>query len=137
MGLFRKKQKAITDYPQIGGRHKNGDRMFGLAGEYARVMAERGTPKASSLLKTSTTPLIESVRVGDQLRVEWDGRHWWVSLAEGRVGRLTWYIGLRTNVGNVDGPSPYDFDDGTLNVETVTINTEGVVVDVGGVVVPD
>jgi hypothetical protein len=57
---------------------------------------------------------------------------------EGAVGRLSWSKGLRERTAYApDGPSPYDFDDGTLYVQHVTVNAAGEVVDCGGYVVPD
>jgi len=129
---------AADGHPQVGSMHKNGDRMYGIAGPYARVLAARGTPKLSSLYHSTVTEEIRSVRVGDTLRVEWDGAHWWASSRAGRVGRLTWSKGLRDRTAYApDGRSPYDFDDGTLHVQTVTVDRAGTVVDCGGYVIPD
>lgn len=131
---------VAAGHPQVGSDHKNGDRMFGIAGPYARVLAGRGTPKLSSLYHSTVTEHIRSVRVLDELRVEWDGmKHWWASSAAGPVGRLSWSKGLRDSVANLpDGTrNPYDFDNGTLHVQTVTVNRAGDVVDCGGYVVPD
>jgi hypothetical protein len=44
----------------------------------------------SILLRSSVTPLVADVRIGDELTVERDGKHWWASSATGRLGRLTW-----------------------------------------------
>jgi hypothetical protein len=77
---------AADGHPQIGLTHKNGDRMFGNAGLYSRVLTGRGTPKLSSLYHSTVTKHIRSVRVGDQLRVEWDGGWVWRG-AVTRTGR--------------------------------------------------
>lgn len=130
----------IAGYPQVGSTHKNGDRMFGNAGPYARTLAARGTPKLSSLYHSTVTDRIRSVRVHDTLRVEWDGmKHWWASDATGVVGRLSWSKGYRDHVANLpaDAQNPYDFDNGTLHVQTVTVNRAGQVVDCSGYVIPD
>lgn len=125
-------------HPQIGMQHKNGNRVFGIAEPFARTLAERGTPKASSLLRSTVTEHVRAVRVGVELRVVWDGSHWWVSSPAGTVGRLTWSKGLRSGTAYAPGArSPYDFDAGTLHVQSVTVDTAGVVVDCGGYVVPD
>lgn len=129
---------AAEGHPQIGSTHKNGDRMFGLAGPFARTLAERGTPKASSLYRSTVTERVRAVRVGDELSVAWDGTYWWASSPAGVVGRLTWSKGLRTETAYAPGEgSPYDFDAGVLRVQSVTVDTTGVVVDCGGYVVPD
>lgn len=129
---------AAGGHQQIGLEHKNGDRMFGVAGLSARTMAERGTPQASSLYQSTVTEHVGSVRVGDALRVEWDGAHWWASSPAGVVGRLGWYKGLRTATAYAPGDeSPHDFDAGTLHVQSVTVDTAGAVVDCGSFVVPD
>jgi hypothetical protein len=127
---------VAAGYPQVGSDHKNGDRMFGIFGEYARDLEARGTPKASSLHKQTVTPLMLHVRIGDELRIEWDGKNWWASSPRGTVGRLTWSIGQRVPMD--DGRrSAYDFDDGVMHVQTITVNRGGAVVDCGGYVVPD
>ena len=129
---------AAGGHPQIGMQHKNGDRMFGIAGLVARTLAERGTPKASSLYRSTVTEHVRAVRVGDELRVAWDGTYWWASSAAGVVGRLTWSKGLRRETSYAPGEgSPYDFDAGVLRVQSVTVDTSGAVVDCGGYVVPD
>ncbi|WP_146244614.1 hypothetical protein [Curtobacterium sp. MCPF17_018] len=129
---------AAGGHPQIGSTHKNGDRMFGIAGLYSRVLAGRGTPKLSSLYHSTVTEHVRSVRVGDQLRVEWDGAFWWASSEVGRVGRLSWSKGDRARgAAEPGGRSPFDFDDGTLHVQNVTVSPAGEVVDCGGFVVPD
>lgn len=129
---------AASGHRQIGIEHKNGDRMFGIANLSARTLAERGTPQASSLYRSTVTELVRAVRVGDALRVEWDGAHWWASSPAGLVGRLGWYQGLRTATAYAPGEeSPYDFDAGTLHVQSVTVDTAGAVVNCGGYVVPD
>ncbi|PZE72901.1 hypothetical protein DEJ27_00100 [Curtobacterium sp. MCPF17_018] len=118
--------------------HKNGDRRFGVAGLLSSVLAGRGTPMLSSLYHSTVTEHIGSVRVGDELHVEWRGTHWWATSDEGAVGRLSWSKGLREQTAYApDGPSPYDFDDGTLYVQYITVNAAGEVVDCGGYVVPD
>lgn len=130
----------IADYPQVGSTHKNGDRMFGIAGPYARTLAARGTPKLSSLYHSTVTDRIRTVRVHDILRIEWDGvKHWWASDITGVVGRLSWSKGYREHVANLpaDARNPYDFDNGTLHVQTATVNRAGQVVDCGGYIVPD
>lgn len=127
---------VAAGYPQVGSDHKNGDRMFGIFGDYARVLEARGTPKASSLHKHTVTPLILHIRVGDELRVEWDGKNWWASSPRGTVGRLTWAASHREP--SEDGSrSAYDFDDGVMHVQTITVSRGGAVVDCGGYVVPD
>lgn len=129
---------AADGHPQLGSTHKNGDRRFGVAGLLSRVYAGRGTPMLSSLYHSTVTEHIGSVRVGDELHVEWRGTHWWATSDEGTVGRLSWSKGLREQTADVpDGPSPYDFDDGTLYVQHVTVSAVGDVVDCGGYVVPD
>jgi len=110
--------------------------MFGVFGDYARILEARGTPKASSLHKHTVTRLIMNVRVGDELRVEWDGKNWWASSPRGTVGRLTWASSHREP--SDDGSrSAYDFDDGVMHVQTITVSRGGAVVDCGGYVVPD
>lgn len=79
------------------------------------------------------TEHMREVRVGDELRVEWDGAHWWALSVTGPVGRLTWSKKLREETTYVtDGPSPYDFNDGTLHVQSVTISAADEVVNCGG-----
>lgn len=129
---------AADGHPQLGSVHKNGDRRFGMTGLLAAVYAGRGTPQASNLYRSTVTEHMREVRMGDALRVEWDGAHWWASSAAGTVGRLTWSKNLREGTAYVtDGRSPYDFDDGTLHVQSVTISAAGEVVNCGGYVVPD
>ncbi|QHC72228.1 hypothetical protein [Rathayibacter sp. VKM Ac-2801] len=129
---------AADGYPQLGSVHKNGDRRFGIAGARSQVLADRGTPMLSSLYHSTVTEHVGLVRVGDELRVEWNGTHWWASSPAGAVGRLSWSKGLRTDATHVrEGRSPYDFNSGTLLVQSVTVDREGAVVDCGGYVVPD
>ncbi len=67
-----------------------------------------------------------------------DGSHWWASSPAGTVGRLTWSKNLRAETAYVaGGSSPFDFDDGTLHVQSITVNAAGEVVNCGGYVVPD
>jgi hypothetical protein len=118
--------------------HKNGDRRFGMTGLYASVYAGRGTPQASNLYRSTVTEHMRGVRVGDALRVKWDGAHWWASSPAGTVGRLTWSKNLREGTAYApEGRSPYDLNDGTLHVQGITISAAGEVVNCGGYVVPD
>jgi len=129
---------AADGHPQLGSVHKNGDRRFGVTGLLASVYAGRGTPQASNLYRSTVTEHVRDVRVGDELRVRWDGDHWWASSSAGAVGRLTWSKSLREEtVYAPGGPSPFDFNDGTLHVQSVTITADGEVVNCGGYVVPD
>lgn len=133
MGLF---SRGPQRYPQIGSTHKNGDRMFGVAMPYAAELMKQGTPKVSSLQKSTVTELIHDVKMHDELAVTFDGRYWWASNEYGVVGRLTWLLSLRGTPDVRSGVPMYDFDKGTLRVKTITIDTDNVVVDVGGYVVP-
>jgi len=129
---------AAAGHPQLGSVHKNGDRRFGIRGLLASVYAARGTPMASNLYRSTVTEHMRDVRVGDELRVEWHGAYWWASSAAGTVGRLTWSKNLREETAYVpDSRSPFDFNDGTLHVESVTVSAAGEVVNCGGYVVPD
>ncbi|MWV76022.1 hypothetical protein C5C31_14690 [Rathayibacter rathayi] len=129
---------AADGHPQLGSEHRNGDRRFGVAGGRSQALADRGTPMLSSLYHSTVTEHVRAVRVGDELRVEWNGTHWWASSTAGLVGRLSWSKGLRTDATDVrGGRSPYDFDSGILLVQSVTVDREGTVVDCGGYVVPD
>lgn len=63
---------AVADgHPQLGSTHKNGDRRFGVEGLLSRVYASRGTPMLLSIDHSTVTEQIGSVRVGDELYVEW------------------------------------------------------------------
>ncbi len=129
---------AADGHPQLGSVHKNGDRRFGVTGLLASVYAGRGTPQASNLYRSTVTEHVRDVRVGDALSVRWDGDHWWASSSAGAVGRLTWSKSLRDETAYVPGgSSPFDFDDGTLHVQSITISAAGEVVNCGGYVVPD
>lgn len=129
---------AADGHPQLGSVHKNGDRRFGIRGLLASVYAGRGTPQASNLYRSTVTEHMRGVRVGDELRVRWHGDHWWASSIAGTVGRLTWSKSLREETAYVSGgPSPFDFNDGTLHVQSVMISAAGAVVNCGGYVVPD
>ncbi|PPF25840.1 hypothetical protein C5C36_15635 [Rathayibacter sp. AY1G1] len=128
---------AADGHPQLGSMHKNGDRRFGIAGARSQTLADRGTPMLSSLYHSTVTEHVGAVRVGDELRVEWNGTQWWASSPAGVVGRLSWSKSLRIDATHVlEGRSPYD-DSGTLLVQSVTVDREGAVVDCGGYVVPD
>lgn len=129
---------AADGHPQLGSVHKNGDRRFGVTGTLASVYAGRGTLQSSNLYRSTVTEYMRDVRVGDELRVRWDGDRWWASAAAGTVGRLTWSKNLREETAYVPGgPSPFDFDEGTLHVQSVTISAAGEVVNCGGYVMPD
>lgn len=133
MGLFSKGPKR---YPQIGLTHKNGDRMFGVAMPYATELMQRGTPKVSSLQKSTVTELIRDVKLHDELAVTFDGHYWWASNDRGVVGRLTWLVKLRGTPDVRSGAPMFDFDEGTLHVKTITLDKTDIVVDIGGYVVP-
>ncbi|AZZ54894.1 hypothetical protein [Rathayibacter iranicus] len=129
---------ASDGHPQLGSQHKNGDRRFGIAGALSSTLAEHGTPMLSSLYHSTVTEHVRAVRVGDELHVEWNDSHWWASSPGGLVGRLSWAKGLRAKTIHAqDGRSPFDFDTGTLIVQSVTVDREGGVVDCGGYVIPD
>ncbi|MDY0914485.1 hypothetical protein [Rathayibacter festucae] len=129
---------AANGHPQLGSVHKNGDRRFGIAGAPSQTLADRGTPMLSSLYHSTVTEHVRAVRVGDELRVEWNGTHWWASSTAGLVGRLSWLKGLRADSTHLrEGRSPYDFDSGTLHVRSVTVDQDGAVVDCGGYVIPN
>lgn len=58
--------------------------------------------------------------------------------AAGTAGRLTWSKNLSEETAYVPhGPSPFDLDDGTLHVQSITISAAGEVVNCGGYVVPN
>lgn len=129
---------AADGHPQLGSVHKNGDRRFGMTGLLASVDAGRGTPMASNLYRSTVTEHMRDVRVGDELRVRWQGDHWWASSPAGTFGRLTWSKNLREKTVHApDGPSPFDFNDGTLHVQSVSASATGEVVNSGRYVVPD
>ena len=129
---------AADGHPQLGSVHKNGDRRFGVTGLLASVYVGRGTPQASNLYRSTVTEHVRDVRVGDELSVRWDGDHWWASSTAGTVGRLTWSKNLREETAYVPGgPSPFDFNNGTLHVQSITVSAAGEVVNCGGYVVPD
>jgi len=129
---------AADGHPQLGSMHKNGDRRFGVAGARSQTLADRGTPMLSSLYHSTVTEHLGAVRVGDELRVEWNGTHWWASSPAGLVGRLSWSKGLRTDATHVrEGRNAYDFDSGALLVQSVTVDREDAVVDCSGYVIPD
>lgn len=123
-------------YPQIGSTDENGDRLFGVDMPYAADLMRQGTPKVSSLQKSTVTELIREVQMHDELPVAWDGRHWWASSPAGRVGRLTWPPNSKGRPDPRSGVPMHDLDQGTLHVKTITIDVDGVVVDIGGFVVP-
>jgi len=137
MGWFKKRPVPPEQYPQIGSTHKNGDRMFGVHMPYAADLMRQDTPKVSSLQKTTVTKLIRDVQMHDELHVEWDGRHWWASAPEGRVGRLTWPPNSKGQPDPRSGVPMHNLEGGTLHVKTITVDAAGVVVDVGGYVVPE
>lgn len=113
---------AADGYPQLGAVRKNGDRRLGVAGLLASVYADRGTPRASNLYRSSVTEHMHGVRVGDELRIRLYGDHWWASSPAGTAGRLTWSKNLREQTAYVpDSRSPFDFNDGTLHVQRVTM----------------
>lgn len=63
------------------------------------------------------------VRVGYELRVQWDGSRWWASSTAGTVGRVNWSKNCRGATAYVtDGSSPFDFNDGTLLVQSITVS---------------
>jgi hypothetical protein len=134
MGIFSSGPKR---YPQIGQTHENGDRMFGVEMPYAEALMKQGTPKVSSLYKTTVTALIQTVKVHDELAVTFDGQHWWASSQVGLVGRLTWPLSIRGKPDPNSGVPMFDFDSGTLHVKALTIDRAGVVVDLSGFVVPN
>ncbi|PPF56077.1 hypothetical protein C5B94_03920 [Clavibacter michiganensis] len=134
MGIFSRGPKR---YPQIGQTHKNGDRMFGVDMPYANDLMAAGTPKVSSLHEATVTELIRGVKVHDELRVSFDGKHWWASAPAGLVGRLTWPPSMRGRPDPSSGVPMFTFDTGTLHVRNVTIDRADKVVDLGGFVVPD
>lgn len=129
---------AADGHPQLGSGHTNGDRHFGIRELLASVYAGRGTPQASNLYRSTVTEHMRDVRVGDELRVRWQGDHWWASSPAGTVGRLTWSKNLREETAYaLDGRNPFDFNDGMLHVQSVTVSAAGEVVNCGGYVVPD
>ncbi|MBP1301686.1 hypothetical protein [Curtobacterium sp. 1310] len=129
---------AADGHPQLGSVHKNGDRRFGTTGLLASVYASRGTPMASNLYRSTVTEHMRDVRVGDELRVRWHATHWWASSTSGTLGRLTWLKNLRETTAYVPyGRRPFDFNNETLHVQSVTISAAAKVVNCGGYVVPD
>lgn len=124
------------NYPQLGSTHKNGDRMYGFASAFASDLMAAGTPAVSSLLKSSVTPEIQRVDIGDELDVIFLGDLWMVRKAGEDVGRLTWVARRRGSPDPRNGTTQWNLEDGVLHVERVTVNLNDEVVDIGGYVTP-
>ena len=117
-------ETVTSGYPLIGGPHNNGDRIFGDYGERADELQEKGTPKVSSLKKSSLTPAIQDVRISDKLTLKLVDKTL-VALKSGKeIGRLNW-------------TDHHDrFDGGTLEVQRVFVSTNGKVSNCGGIAIP-
>lgn len=127
--------RPIGAWPQQGSVHKSGDRFVGHPTPRVRDVWLSGRAPVSILLRSSVTPLIANVRIGDELTVDRDGKHWWASSEAGPVGRLTWREEDPTRVTWFDYNVFYPTV-GLLRVERLLISNGGAVVNCNGSVLP-
>lgn len=122
-------------HSQQGSTHQNGDHFVGRPPRPVRDLWLEGTPPVSILFRKSVTPLIERVKVGSGLNVEFDGQYWWASSKAGIVGRLTWSRAEEERVTWFDYEIRYP-NAGVLHVERMLVNADGAKVNCNGFVVP-
>lgn len=122
--LSRVKRSLTSGYPKIGGPYSNGERVYGEWGGLAKELSSKETPKVSSLQRSSITPAIQKVRIGDRLQLCTSGRTVTVLKSEKKIGHLTWK--------DEDG----SFDGGILEVQRVFIGMDGLISNCGGIARP-
>lgn len=127
--------RHLGDWPQLGNTHKDGGRYIGYEDGPVDKFYAAGTPTANKLFQSSVTDRVASVRIDDELVVSFDGKHWWASVVDGIVGRLTWSLSLE--VPRPGHESPYALPRrGVLVVRRLLLNGDGAVVNCGGFVRP-
>lgn len=123
--------------PHRFGPHNNGDNIYGYYGPNASALAAAGTPIVSIIKRSSVTPEMRNVRVGERLRIAWAVKYWEVFRGGELVGRLTWRAKERTELPSWRETSGViDADEAVLEVHHLFISSAGEVVNLGGVAYP-
>ena len=128
--------RDIGQWPQLGNVHKDGGKYVGYDDGPVDRFYLMGTPTANKLHQSSVVPdRVASVRMGDELAVSFDGKHWWASSSEGVVGRLTWSLSLEEVKPWRESPVVFPRR-GQLVVRRLLLHEGGDVVNCGGFVRP-
>jgi hypothetical protein len=116
---------------------KDGSRLVGTAGPFAEDLYKAGTPPMHGLSNQHTrSERVALMRIGDQLQVERDGKHWVCRDQHGVLGVLRWTSGLDGKADPRNGHIIRLPQRGTLTVERLVLSAEGGVIDFGGTVMP-
>lgn len=126
----------LDSHPVLSTR-KDGSRLVGTAEAYAVDLYKDGTPPMHGLaLRHAKSPRVALVRIGDQLEVERDGKHWVVRDQHEVLGVLRWTPSLDGRADARNGHIIRLPERGTLTVERLVLSAAGEVIDFGGTVVP-
>lgn len=128
--------RDMGEWPQLGNVHRDGGKYVGYEDGAVDAFYLAGTPTLNKLYQSSVIPdRVARVRIDDELAVSFDGKHWWASVSEGVVGRLTW--SLSREVAKSGRESPFVFPrHGLLVVRRLLLDEGGNVVNCGGFVRP-
>jgi hypothetical protein len=127
----------LDSHPVLSTR-KDGSRLVGTVGAFAEDLYKAGTPPMHGLaLRHTKSQRVALVRIGDQLTVERDGKHWVCRDQHEVLGVLRWTPSLDGKADARNGHIIRLPERGTLTVERLVLSAEGGVIDFGGTVVPD
>ncbi len=121
-----------TAYPIISIR-KNGDRLIGYANTVsAEDLYAAATPPVHGVAKGTGGARVAAVRIGDLLRIDRRGDHWFVSDDAGALGRLNWSRADEGRPYALAGKPIHFPDSAILEVRRLVVNTDGQVVNFAG-----
>lgn len=128
--------RDIGTWQQLGNKHKDGSWFVGIDLGRVDPYADAGTPVLNKLVQATVTADVASVRIGDRVRIRFDGdRHWWALLGDVRLGRLPWAPSDFNLRPWQERPYPR-IDDGELEVTRLLVSSADVVTNIGGIVRP-
>ncbi|WP_448810201.1 hypothetical protein [Agromyces bauzanensis] len=124
-------------WPQLGSRHRSGNRFVGR--ELGRVEPywKAGTPIVNQVVQTTVDlAAVANVGIGDVLQERFDGTaHWWLCREGVRLGRLNWSLSTFEQKPWQAAPM-LRVDEGDLEVTRLLLDPSGRVINCGGILRP-
>ena len=114
----------------------DGGKKVGDYGPLTETRWEDGTPPMHGFKLGTLTPLVSTIDLGDELRVERRGKHWYATGPSGDYGRLKWSASNGGQVSTKTGAVITYPSIGKLVTTWLEISPGGEVVNVGGIVYP-
>lgn len=114
----------------------DGGKKVGDYGPLTETRWAAGTPPMHGFKTGTTTALVSTIDLGDELRVERREQHWFVTSPRGDYGRLKWAASDQGKAATKAGAVVRYPDVGRLVTTWLEISPGGDVINAGGIVHP-